>query len=267
MPTFQTPQPITATVEISAGAVRLAAGDRDDTVVEVRPRDESRSHDVKAAEQVRVDFNNGTLLVSSRRGFSFPRRGAVVVDVALPSGSRLQASAASADITADGQYGDCKFASASGDLEVGSVVGNLKADTASGGITVHGINGSASVSTASGGATIGDLDGDVKFRAASGSLSVTRLHGNINAQTASGDVTVATAINGGVSVQTGSGELVVGIAEGTAAQLDLRTGSGEVRNSLTPSDGPSEGDETLVVHARIGSGDIVVQRATADSMS
>jgi len=96
MPTFDTPEPITATVEIAAGAVRLVATDRTDTVVQVRPRDESRPHDVKAAEQVRVDFSNGTLAVSSNRGFSFPRRGAVVVDVALPSGSRLQASVASA---------------------------------------------------------------------------------------------------------------------------------------------------------------------------
>jgi DUF4097 and DUF4098 domain-containing protein YvlB len=267
VPTFDTPQPITATVEIAAGSVRLVAGDRADTVVEVRPRDESRSHDVKAADQVRVRFKNGTLAVASQRGFSFPRRGAVVVDIALPSGSRLQASAASANITADGQYGDCKFASASGDLEVGSVVGNLKADTASGGITVQDINGSASVSTASGDATIGDLDGDMKFRAASGSLTVRRLRGNLNAQTASGDVTAATAVSGGVSVQSGSGEVVVGIAEGTAAQLDLRTHSGKVRNSLTPSDGPAEGDETLVVHAHTGSGDVIVQRATADTMS
>jgi len=267
MPKFDTPQPITVTVEISAGSVRLVATDRDDTVVDVRPRDESRSNDVKAAEQVRVDFSNGTLLVSSQRGFSFPRRGAVVVDIALPAGSRLNASAASANITADGRYTDCKFASASGDLAVGSVVGNLKADTASGGIAVNDISGSASVSTASGDATIGDADGDVKFRAASGALRVSRLHGNLSAQTASGDVTVATAVNGGVSAQTSSGEVVVGIAEGTSAELDLRTRSGEVRNLLTPSDGPAAGDETLVVHARTGSGDVVIQRATADAKS
>jgi hypothetical protein len=267
MSNFDTPQPITAVVEIAAGSVRLVASDRDDTVVEVRPRDESRNHDVKAAEQVRVNFDNGTLAVASQRGFSFPRRGAVIVDILLPSGSRLQASAASANITADGEYADCKFASAGGDLEVGSVAGNLKADTASGGITVQAVNGSASVSTSSGDATIGDLDGDVKFRAASGSLSVRRLHGNANAQTASGDVTVTTAVSGGVSVQTSSGEVVVGIAEGTAAQLDLRTRSGEVHNSLAASDGPADGDETLVVHARTGSGDVVVQRATAEAMS
>ena len=267
MPVFDTPEPITAMVEISAGTVRLVASDRDDTVVEVRPRDESRSHDVKAAEQVRVDFNNGTLAVTSQRGFSFPRRGAVVVDVALPEGSRLHASVASAQIRADGRYVDCTLASASGDLSVESVTGNIKAETASGAVNIDAVKGNAAIATASGDVTIGDLDGGVKFRAASGSLIVGRLHGNVNAQMASGDVTVTTAVNGGVSAQTSSGQLVVGIAEGTAAQLDLRTRSGEVRNSLAQSDGPADGDETLVVHARTGSGDIVVQRATAAAMS
>jgi Putative adhesin len=267
MPAFETPQPITATVEISAGAVRLVASDRDDTVVEVRPRDESRSHDVKAAEQVRVDFNNGALAVTSQRGFSFPQRGAVVVDVALPEGSRLHGSVASANIRAEGRYVDCTLASASGDVSVGSVTGNIKAHTASGAVTVDAIKGNAAIATASGDVTIGELVGGLKFRAASGSLSVGRLYGNVNAQSASGDVIVTTAVSGDVSVQTSSGELVVGVAEGTAAQLDLRTRSGEVRNSLTSSDGPEDGDETLVVHARTGSGDIVIQRATAAAMS
>lgn len=261
MPKFETPEPITATVEISAGSVRLLASDRDDTVVDVRPRDESRSHDVRAAEAVRVDFSNGTLSVSSQRGFSFPRRGAVVVDIALPSGSRLNASTASASVVADGRYADCRLASASGDLRVVSVTGNLKADSASGDIAVDDVGGSASISTASGDALIGDLDGDLKFRAASGSLTVKRLHGGVSTQTASGDVTVATAVAGNLSAQTSSGAVTVGIAEGTAAQLDLHTRSGEVRNSLTQADGPAEGDETIVVHARTASGDVVVQRA------
>lgn len=261
MPNFDTPQPIIATVEIAYGAMRLVASDRDDTVVEVRPRDESRGQDVKAAEQVRVDFKNGALAVTSQRGFSFPRRGAVVIDIALPTGSRLNASAVSANITAEGRYADCKFASVSGDLEIGSVAGNIKLDNVSGRIAIQDIKGSASMATVSGDAIIGDLDGDVKFHAASGALAVTHLHGNVNAQTASGNVTVAAAVNGGVSVQTASGEVVVGVAEGTAAKLDLRSRSGEVRSSLRASDGPAAGEETLVVHARTASGDVVVQRA------
>ena len=262
MPTFAAPHPITAVVEIAAGSVRLVATDRDDAVVDVRPRDESRPHDVKAAEQTRIDFDNGTLAVTSRRGFGFPRRGAVVVDIGLPSGSRLHAAVASAQLTADGEYADCKLASASGDFTLGSVTGNIKADTASGAITIAAAKASATFATASGDVEIGEIDGDVRFRAASGALTVGRLHGKLNAQTSSGDVTVASAVNGNISVQTSSGEISVGVPEGTAAQLDLITGSGSVRNTLQPSDGPAAGDETLVVHSRTGSGDVVVHRAT-----
>ncbi len=108
------------------------------------------------------------------------------------------------------------------------------------------LTGAATISSASGDATVGELVGDVRFRAASGSL------------VASQPRSTAT-----VAVQTGSGDVEVGVPEGTAARLDLRTGSGEVRNSLQPSDGPADGDETLTVHVRTGSGDIRVQRATA----
>ena len=246
MPIFPTPDPITATVEVVSGSVHLVATDRDDTVVEVSPRDPNRASDVKVAEGARVEFRNGTLAVSAGRRFiSLGRGGAVTIDIQLPSRSRLQVSSASAHLHADGEFGECRFATASGDIHVGSIAGNLKSDTASGDVTV------------------GELAGDVKFGAASGSLSVRHLEGAVNAQTSSGDIVVAAAANGALSVQTASGDVELGVPEGTAARLDLRTHSGEVRNTLQPSDGPAQGDETLTVHVRTGSGDIRVQRATA----
>jgi DUF4097 and DUF4098 domain-containing protein YvlB len=267
MQEFHTPSPITAEVEVGAGIVRLVATDRDDTVVEVRPRDESRPADVRAAEKARVDFRNGTLVVKSEmRGFPIPRSGAVDIDIALPTGSRLRAAVASAAVQADGQYSDCRLASVSGDIAVESVTGNVKADSASGDITVQDAAGAVTVSTASGDATIGDLAGDLKFQTASGQLSVNRLRGNVSAQTASGGVNVATAVKGSVSAQTASGEVEVGIPEGTAARLDLHTRSGLVSNTLQSADGPAEGDETLVVHARTWSGDISVRRAETSAV-
>jgi DUF4097 and DUF4098 domain-containing protein YvlB len=268
MQEFHTPSPITVDVEVGAGIVRLVASDRDDTVVEVRPRDESRPADVRAAEKARVDFHNGTLTVKSEmRGFPFPRSGSVDVDIALPTGSRLRAAVASAAVQADGPYSDCRLASASGDMTVESVTGNIKADSASGDFTVQKAAGAVAVSTASGDATIGDLAGDLKFQTASGQLSVNRLRGNISAQSASGGVSVATAVKGSVSAQTASGEVEVGIAEGTAAQLDLHTRSGFVSNTLQSADGPAKGDETLVVHARTWSGDISIRRAATSVVS
>lgn len=268
MPTFHTAEPITAVIEVVAGAVHLTATDRDDTVVDIKPRDPERASDVRAAEQARVDFHNGTLVVAAgRKVLSLGRGGAVRVDIALPTGSRLNLSSASADIDADGVYSDCRCASASGSVRVMTITGNIKADSASGDVSIGDVAGNAQIATASGDASIDRIDGDVKFQAASGSLAVGTLRGHLKHQAASGSVTVGVGISGALSAQTGSGEVEVGIPEGTAARLELKTHSGTVDNGLQTADGPADGDETFMVHARTGSGDISIRRAVASAAS
>jgi DUF4097 and DUF4098 domain-containing protein YvlB len=264
MPTFATPEPIAVRIEANEGSIRLVATERADTVVEVRPRDESRNSDVWAADQTRVGFRDGKLVISGvNRGLALFRDAAVDVDIALPARSRLHASLASADLRAEGEFGDFRVTSASGEVEVDSVTGKIKAANASGSFTVHAAQGSAWITTASGDVTVGHLDGDLKFKAASGSLAVDRLSGYVKARTASGSLDVAAAVRGGVSAHTSSGEVAVGIAEGTAARLDIVTGSGVVSNELQPSDGPQHGDETLVLQVRSGSGDVTIRRSNA----
>jgi hypothetical protein len=90
MPNYQTPEPIAVTLELSVGYVRITASDRTDTAVEIRPSDETDESDVKAAQQVRVDYTNGTLRVTGpkTRAFDFSRKTrSVDVSVELPSGS------------------------------------------------------------------------------------------------------------------------------------------------------------------------------------
>jgi Putative adhesin len=263
MPTFDTPEPILAYIEVVTGSVRLSASDRDDTVVEVRPRDPSRSSDVKAAEQARISYRNGKLTVTGGRKYiSIGRGGAVEIDIALPSGSRLEASSVSANVESDGALAECRVSTVSGDLQLDTVDGNIKVDSVSGDVSARSVTGNVTISTASGNSTIDLLEGDVKFQSASGGMTIGRLRGNAKAQTASGSVAVAGAVNGAFTAHTASGEVEIGIPQGTAARLDLRTKSGVVTNALEPSDGPAEDDETLVVQARTGSGDIMVRRAT-----
>jgi hypothetical protein len=263
MPTFDTPEPIAVRVDAAAGSVRLVATDRDDTVVTVRAHDQSRAADLRAADQTEVHYDNGKLTVSARRGFALLRGGAVDIDIALPSRSRLKAAVASADVHAEGEFADCQVHSASGSLDIGHVEGNLKAASASGSITIQTVAGNVSVSTASGGATIGEVEGILAFKSASGDVSVSRLSGGLRAKTASASVTVATAVRGGISAFSSSGEVEIGVAEGTAARLDLITGSGVVTNLLEAADGPAEGDETLLIQVRTASGDIDIHRAVA----
>ncbi|MCW2651779.1 MAG: hypothetical protein JWR32_2755 [Mycobacterium sp.] len=244
MPTFATPDPITACIEASAGSIRITASDRSDTVVDVRPRDESRPADVRSAEGARVEYANGKLAVSPAKfGFLGYRMGAVEIVIELPSRSRVQVAVASADAQADGEFADFRFDSASGRLDVQS------------------ISGTAKIATASGDAAIADVNGNMKFQAASGSLSLDRMRGHVKSQTASGSVSVGAAVRGGVVAHTSSGDVEVGIPEGTAAELDIMTGSGSVTNRLQPSAGPEQGDDTVVVEVLSGSGDVDIHRA------
>ncbi|HTQ19714.1 DUF4097 family beta strand repeat-containing protein [Mycobacterium sp.] len=264
MPTFETPAPIDVWIEAGGGSVRLLATDRADTVVAVRPCDESRSSDVWAAEHTRVDFRDRKLSVTgARRGMPLLRGGDTEIEIALPTGSRLHVSVASASMRAEGEFADLRFAGSSSEVEVDTVTGKIKATSASGSFTIHVVAGSASIVTSSGNVTIGDIDGNLRFKAASGSLSVDRLRGSVKSRTASGSVDVAAAVRGAVSAHTSSGDVAVGVAQGTAARLDITTGSGDVTSKLEPTDGPEKGEETVVLQIRSGSGDIRIHRGPA----
>src|SRR3569833_3332593 len=65
MPTFETPDPLDVTIELTAGHVQIHASDRTDTVVEVSPADASRDVDVQTAEQTQVEYANGELTVKA----------------------------------------------------------------------------------------------------------------------------------------------------------------------------------------------------------
>ncbi|GFG76470.1 DUF4097 family beta strand repeat-containing protein [Mycobacterium botniense] len=244
MPIFATPQPITATIQAGGGSVRLVATDRADTVVEICPRDASRRTDVRSAEQAWVSYASGRLAVAPAKcGFLGRRTGAVDIHIALPTRSRVQAAVASADLHAEGRFADIRFASTSGNLVVQSVSGRLQAATASGGVDV------------------GVLDGELTFQAASGSLVLSRLCGTVRSEISSGSVAIACAVSGAVLVRTGSGEVEIGVPEGTAAQLDIMTGTGVVTNRVPRSAGSEHNDHTLAVRVRTGSGSVTIGRA------
>src|SRR4029078_11437317 len=69
MPTFDTPEPITLTVEISVGDIRIVASERTDTTVEVRPTNSARKGDVTAAQQTQVLYADGRLLIKAPKGW------------------------------------------------------------------------------------------------------------------------------------------------------------------------------------------------------
>lgn len=259
MSLFTTPEPITVRVEAGAGAVRLSATKRTDTTVEVRPDNEACDADVRAAEHVRVDFRDGRLTVATPKRARH-RRGAVQIDIALPSGSRLYATLGSADLRAEGEYSDVRLAVAGGDVDVDTVTGKLKAAGTSGSITAQTVDGYATIAASSGPVRVETLEGELRFKAASASLSVDTLRGTVKSRTASGSVIVEAGVRGVVDAHTSSGEVAIGVPKGTAVRFDIVTGSGAVTNRLQPAQGPQGDDETLVLHVRSSSGDVHIHR-------
>lgn len=281
MPTFDTPEPIVAVIELGCGVVRINACDRTDTVVEVRPSDPADDNDKRAAKETVVEYADGRLVVRAprRRAHALfgPGGASIDVRVELPAGSRADARTAT-DILTTGRLGDSRFRTASGNVEVdqtgrldlgtangavsvGHSTGYTEVKTSNGTIHIRAIDGSAVVKTANGPITIGAVTGDLRLKTASGSINVDRALASVDAKTASGNVRIGEIVCGSVTLASGSGRVEIGVREGTAALLDAYSRHGMVRSELTAVESPVATDETVEVHARTGYGDIVVHRS------
>jgi hypothetical protein len=263
MRTFETPNPITARICIQAGAVHLRTVPEGRTVVEVRPADPDSAADAAAAAATRIDCTGDRLTVESPRHrwwLAFGGGASVVVHVDLPEGSRLELQGGSVDFDCPGSFDEARVQLAAGQARIGSTR-TLRADTASADLVVDRVSGDLRVRSASGTVRVGEARGTVDVKSASGDVILDRALGAVGMKLASGNVRIGAAVRGSVSLHAASGGLDLGIPHGTAARLDLTSGSGRVHSSLPQSTGPEPADELLEVHVRTGSGDILVHRA------
>ncbi|WP_411123490.1 DUF4097 family beta strand repeat-containing protein [Streptomyces sp. x-19] len=220
MPTFNTPEPITAVLDLPAGRVKFIAVDRSDTTVEILPADDSKSRDVKVAEQTTVTYRDGVLrIAASANNQYFGPSGSVEATVQLPTGSRIETTAASVAIRTVGRFGD------------------VNVDSAHGAITLDEV-ASAHLTTSA------------------GDVSIARLGGPAQIRTSKGDIRIAEAVRGTVVLRTDAGEVEVCAAAGVSASLDGGTSNGRIRNSLKSADGAAD---HLTVHATTATGDIIAR--------
>lgn len=280
MPTFNTPGPVSATIDLVAADVRIIASDRQDTVVDVRPSTSAHEPDVKAAEQTKVEYTAAGLLIKGpkQRNVGLRKIGSVDVTVELPAGSRIEADAGIGALRFTGQLGKCQVKMGAGDVEL-EQVGPLDLRTGAGAITVEHVAGHADISAGSGrlrvrqidgsaviknsnGETwVGDITGGLRVNAGNGAISVGHAAADVTAGSGNGEIRVDDLTRGSASLKTGFGEIHFGIHAGTAAKLDAYTRFGTVRNSMEAADSPQPSDEVLEVHARTSFGDIVIRRS------
>jgi DUF4097 and DUF4098 domain-containing protein YvlB len=280
MPTFATPEPIAATVDVGGGHVHIVAGDRTDTVVDVQPANPNNRADVELAGQSRVEYAAGRLSVTAPKHKSWRaligRPGSIDVTIELPEHSQVDVQTWS-DVLATGRLGEAAFASAIGAVQV-EEVGRLKVRTATGDVTVvraagpadvststgkvrlGAVEGAAVVKTASGDIVVGEVTGDVRVVAGRGDLTVEQALAGVEAKTGAGAIRIGEVVEGKVVLKTGLGPIEVGVREGTSAWLDIST-SASVRSELAASAEPGPSDRTVEVRASTGWGDVLIRRA------
>jgi hypothetical protein len=280
MSTFDTPEPISATIDLGLGDLRITAGDRGATVVDVRPSDPSNDEDVKAAELTRVEYASGHLLVKApklRQWLSRSGGGSIDVTLELPAGSSLHGALASADCHADGRLGECRIKTGlgrirldeagtvslkcgAGDISVERATGNAEVTAGSGDMRLGELDAAAVIKNSNGDTWIGTARGDLRVNAANGSIAVDLAQGSVVAKSANGDVRLGDVVRGSVVLETAIGDLEVGIREGTAAWLDVNARAGKVLNALDAAGAPEPSTETVEVRARTSVGTITIRR-------
>ena len=278
MPTFATPGPIAATVEVAGAQVRVTASDRTDTAVRVEPINEASRSDVKIANKTKVEFAGGQLSVKTTAPGD--KSGSVTITIDLPADSSLAAYLAHSTVQVDGPVGRCELHLASGQVQLDRIDA-LQANIASGEVTVGHIagranidggafvmrigevNGTVGLSSSGGRAWIGHACADLDLSSGSGDFDIDRADGSIAATTASGAIRIGRMTHGQAKLTNGSGNIEVGISEDTAASIDVNSERGAVHDSVSSQGNSEPSDHRVMVHARTRHGDIIIQRAAS----
>ena len=261
--TFDSSEAISIELDVEYGGVRIIASERTTTVVDVRPASEGRRADIDAVERTRVQFSGGRLEVRAPkpRGLSrFIRPGAIDLIMQVPAGSQVRGHTAYLDFDAEGRLGDCFIKTAYGTLRV-EEAGSLTLQTSAGNVTAGRATGPVEISSSSGDLRLGETSAPATLKTSSGDIRVERAGESINARTAYGAIHVAHAVRGQLDLTTSYGDIEVGVVEGTATFLELRSDHGRVRNELDRVDDSAESVESLKVRARVGYGDIWIRRS------
>ena len=276
MPTFVTPGPIAATVQVAGARVRVTASERADTVVLVEPINPASKSDVRVAGKTKVDFAGGRLSVKTTA--SGDKNGSVTISIDLPADSSLVAYLAHSSVRAEGSFGDCELHMATGQVHLDRIDA-LQANIASGEVVIGHIAGPADIDGGAFALRIGEVEGPVGFSSSGGQVwighafadldlgsgscafDIDRADGSVNASTASGAIRIGRMTDGRAKLTNGSGDIEVGISESTAASIDINSERGATHNFVSSQAEPGPSDPKVSVHARTRHGDITVQRA------
>jgi Putative adhesin len=222
--------------------LRIHSHGAGDVVVEAAPGPDATVDSVARgafrSPRLHVDVNGSSVSVRGGCGPVLFDRCQASVTVRVPSGTTVDVSSDSGDVTASGLTGLARLTTSSGDVSASELSGPAVLHTASGDIQVHDLSGA----TASLEASSGDVAGE--------DLS----SGTVRARTGSGDVDLVFATPPDrADAEAGSGDVNLLVPRSAFYSVDAATSSGDRVISV-----PTARHATHVLSARAGSGDVTV---------
>ncbi|MPZ81472.1 MAG: DUF4097 family beta strand repeat protein [Actinophytocola sp.] len=214
----------------------------------------------EAVRQTRIDLTGGRLVVRTPKEVQL-RNVPVAVSVQAPMGSHVAAKSGSGDVVVTGSAGRLELHTGSGRISADQAAGVAKIDTGSGVVRLGPMAAGVRAKTGSGDVEITALGGVSTVVTGSGDVWLGAVTSDVLARTGSGNVTIADASAGQLELHTGSGAIRVGIREGSPAEVDLSSGSGEARSDLDLVTSPPASAPPLRVRGRTGSGSALATTA------
>jgi Putative adhesin len=248
--TFHTPLPLELEVGIPSGDIEVETTEGEESNITV-------DGDDRLLEEVEIRQDGNRLVVAYRGkgklGFSLSPFTLVFgselrVRATVPHSAALKVKTASADTQLAGRFGTVGVNSVSGDVR-------LRGEVA----------GGANLKTVSGDADLDRVEGDLSAHTVSGDLRIGPIAGSSDLKTVSGDIRLQAVTAGDVRFTSVSGDIEIGIAQGSAVDVDAGSTSGDLSSEvpLASEPVPGEGDAgpTVVLRGRTVSGDVKVFRA------
>jgi len=248
--TYTTPLPVELDVGIPSGDIEVETVEGEESNITV-------DGDDRLLEEVEIRQDGNRIVVSYRGkgkiGFSLSPfaltfGNELKVRARIPHGAGVKVKTASADTELEGHFGPLGINSVSGDLRLRGEVG-----------------GDASLKTVSGDAELERIGGDLSIQTVSGDVRSGPVAGSANAKTVSGDIRFDAVVGGDVRFTSVSGDVEIGIAEGSAVDVDAGSTSGDLSSEVPLGSEPLQGEgdsaPTVVLRGRTVSGDVKVFRA------
>jgi DUF4097 and DUF4098 domain-containing protein YvlB len=249
--TFHTPLPLELAVAIPSGDIEVETIDGEESTIVVEG-DERLLEDV----EIRQDGNRVVVEYRGKGKFGFSISpftlvfgvDSLRVRAAIPHRARLKVKTASADTNIAGGLDSLDVNSVSGDVHMrGEIAGNANAKTVSGDVALESVGG------------------DLSVQCVSGDLRVGPVGGSVHSKSVSGDVRLEAVSAGDVRFASVSGDIEIGIAQGSAVDVDAGSTSGDLTSEVPlgsePVQSESGASRTVVVRGRTVSGDVRVFRA------